>query len=313
MRLIFWGTPAFALPALRTVAEAGHEIAAVVTRPDRPAGRGRKTKPSPVRTLADERGYRVLAPERPGDPAFVDEARRLEAEVSVVAAYGLFLSDAVLEAPARGSLNVHPSLLPALRGAAPVNWAIARGFDTTGVTIMRMVRAMDAGPILAQATVPIGDSDTAALLSRRLSELGAGLLADTLARLEKGAVEEVGQDHEAATFAPKVDRAAAHIDWSRRACAVSCLIRAMDDVPGAWSVLNGAPLKLFAPEAASGDPAAAGAAPGQVLSADPSRGLVVATGDGALRIGEVQQPGRRRIAAEAWLCGRGARVGDVLS
>ena len=143
MRLIFWGTPAFALPALRAVADAGHQIAAVVTRPDRPAGRGRKPKPSPVRTLAEECGYRVLAPKSTRDPDFVEEVGGLGADVSVVVAYGQILSKVLIEAPERGSLNVHPSLLPALRGAAPINWAIARGFDTTGVTIMRMVQAMD--------------------------------------------------------------------------------------------------------------------------------------------------------------------------
>ncbi len=317
MRLIFWGTPAFALPALRAVADAGHRIAAVVTRPDRPAGRGRKPKSSPVRTLAEECGYRVLVPRRTRDADFVDEVRSLGADISVVVAYGQFLSNVLIETPERGSLNVHPSLLPALRGAAPINWAIAHGFDTTGVTIMRMVQAMDAGPILAQTMVPIGDTDTAAVLSRRLSELGGKLLAETLSRLEAGPIAEVEQNHEAATFAPKVDRGSARIDWSRSARQVSCLIRAMDEVPGAWSVLNGVPLKLYAPvvlpEADPGDPRRVGASPGEVLRADPRGGLVVAAGDGALRIGEVQQPGRRRIAAAAWLCGRGARVGDVLS
>ena len=259
----------------------------------------------------------MLAPTRTRDPDFVEEVRGLGADVSVVVAYGQFLSNVLIKAPERGSLNVHPSLLPALRGAAPINWAIARGFETTGVTIMRMVQAMDAGPILAQTTVPIGDTDTAAALSRRLSELGAELLADTLARLEQGPLREVEQDHEAATFAPKVDRGSARIEWSRSARRVSCLIRAMDEAPGAWSVLNGTPLKLYAPvvlpEADLGHPRRVGVSPGEVLGADPRGGLVVAAGDGALRIGEVQQPGRRRMAAEAWLCGRGARVGDLLS
>ena len=259
----------------------------------------------------------MLVPRRTRDADFVDEVRSLGADISVVVAYGQILSNVLIETPERGSLNVHPSLLPALRGAAPINWAIAHGFDTTGVTIMRMVKAMDAGPILAQTMVSIGDTDTAAVLSRRLSELGAELLAETLSRLEAGPIAEVEQNHEAATFAPKVDRGSARIDWSRSARQVSCLIRAMDEVPGAWSVLNDVPLKLYAPvvlpEADPGDPRRVGASPGEVLRADPRGGLVVAAGDGALRIGAVQQPGRRRIAAEAWLCGRGARVGDVLS
>ena len=208
-------------------------------------------------------------------------------------------------------MNLHASLLPALRGAAPINWAIARGHAATGVTVMRMVTEMDAGPILARVELSIGATDTAALLSRRLSELGADLVAETLARLEAGPVDEVEQDHTAATYAPKVDRASARIDWTRDSDAVGCLIRGMDDVPGAWTVWKGQPVKLFAPEPVGGGSAAGQESePGRVLAADPRHGLVVATERGGLRIGEVLPPGKRRMDSAAWLRGGGPRPGD---
>ena len=309
MRVLFWGTPEFALPSLRAVARRGHEIAAVVTRPDRPRGRGRRQAPSPVRRFAEEHGYRVLTPARPRDHTFVDVVRGIDPDVSAVVAYGHILPRALLDAPRRGSLNVHASLLPALRGAAPVNWAIARGHAVTGVTVMRMVEAMDAGPVLARESVPIGDTDTAALLSRRLAELGGKLLAETLSRLETGTVAEVEQDHAAATFAPKVDRASARIDWTRAARPVACLIRGMDDVPGAWSTLNDRPVKLYAPEVVEGT-VPGGPGSGRIITADPRQGLVVAAGGGAVRVGEVQPAGGRRMPSAAWLRGRGAKTGD---
>ena len=309
MRVLFWGTPEFALPALRAVETAGHEVAGVVTRPDKPRGRGRKPAASPVRRHAESRGHRVLTPERPRAGAFVDLVREIAPDVSAVVAYGHILSRELLEAPRLGSLNVHASLLPALRGAAPINWAVARGHTVTGVTVMRMVEEMDAGPVLARAEIPIGETDTAALLSPRLAELGAGLLAETLSRLEAGPVEEVEQDHAAATCAPRVDRATARVDWTGDARAVACLIRGMDAVPGAWSVLKGKPVKLFAPEVVEGD-SEGGPGPGRIVSADPRRGLVVAVGGGLVRIGEVQPAGKRRMEAAAWIRGRGPGKGD---
>lgn len=310
MRVLFWGTPNFALPSLRAVESSDHEVAAVVTRPDRPRGRGRKPSPSPVRRYAESRGHRVLTPERPRDGTFVDVARAIAPDISAVVAYGHILSRELLDAPRLGSLNVHASLLPALRGAAPVNWAVARGHTVTGVTVMRMVEAMDAGPVLARSEIAIGENDTAALLSGRLAEMGATLLAETLERLEAGPVEEVEQDHAAATYAPKVSRATARIDWSQDARAVACLIRGMDAVPGAWSLLKGQPVKLFAPEVAEERGPGRDVKPGWIASADPRGGLVVAVGGGAVRIGEVQPAGKRRMEAAAWIRGRGPRAGD---
>ena len=307
-RVLFWGTPEFALPALRAVETGGHEVAGIVTRPDQPRGRGRKPASSPVRRYAESRGHRVLTPERPREGPFVDLVREIAPDVSAVVAYGHILSRELLDAPRLGSLNVHASLLPALRGAAPINWAVVRGHTVTGVTVMRMVEAMDAGPVLARAEIPIGERDTASLLAPRLAELGATLLAGTLGRLEAGPVEEVEQDHAAATYAPRINRATARVDWTADARTVACLIRGMDAVPGAWSVLKGQPVKLFAPEFVVGvEP---GLEPGRIVTADPRAGLVVAAGDGTVRIGEVQPAGKRRMEAAAWIRGRGPGAGD---
>ena len=251
----------------------------------------------------------MLTPERPRDGAFVDVVREIAPDISAVVAYGHILSRTLLDTPRLGSVNVHASLLPALRGAAPVNWAVARGHAETGVTVMRMVEAMDAGPILAQSQIPIGETDTAALLSGRLAELGATLLAETLARLEAGPVEEVEQDHAAATYAPKVGRATARIDWTEDARTVACLIRGMDAVPGAWSVLKGQPVKLFAPEVLEGE-SGDDPEPGRIVNADPREGLVVVAGGGVVRIGEVQPAGKRRMEAAAWVRGLGPVTGD---
>ena len=320
MRVLFWGTPPFALPALRAVAEAGHAVVGVVTRPDRPRGRGRKPGPAPVRRFAEAHGYRVLAPETPRGEAFEAAIGALAPDVSVVVAYGCILRRRILDVPALGSLNLHASLLPALRGAAPINWAIARGHAETGVSVMRMVEAMDAGPVLARESVAIGPGDTAASLSRELSEMGGRLMGETLRRLAAGPVEESEQDHEAATFAPKVDRAAARIDWRRGAGELANLIRGMDDVPGAWTRLAGNPVKVFSPGVAGveggagargpGAKTVAGGEPGEIVGADPRHGILVAAGSGLLRIGEVQPAGKRRMDSAAWVRGRGPRAGD---
>lgn len=310
MRVLFWGTPAFAVPTLRALAEEGHDVVGVVTRPDRPAGRGRASRPSDVKRVAVGEGLSVLEPERPRGDAFLSAIRALEPEVSVVVAYGHILRRDVLDVPVHGSLNVHASLLPELRGAAPIPWAIARGYRRTGVTVMRMVEAMDAGPILLQVEEPIGAEDNASELAARLSALGAEALVEALALLSLGQLPEREQDDALATYAPKVDRAAAHVDWSRSAREVSDLVRAMDETPGAWTVHAGEPLKLFRPEPREDEGVGSGQEPGRVLVADPWEGLLVASGTGAVGVGEVQPPGRRRMLATDWIHGRGVERGD---
>ncbi len=247
MRVVFWGTPEFAAPSLRALVGEGHEVVGVVTQPDRPAGRGRKLTPSPIRRIAEVEGIPVLTPDRPKGEPFMTELRALDPEISVVVAYGHILRAEVLDLPPRGSINVHASLLPELRGAAPINWAILRGHEETGVTIMQMDEGMDSGPILLQRPLPIGPDDTASGLFLKLSELGAEALIEALARLalDLGAAQE--QDGDRATYAPKLDREMARISWSAAAQEISWHIRGMDSVPGAWSMLKGEPVKLFSP------------------------------------------------------------------
>ena len=308
MKVLFWGTPEFALPTLRTLGAAGHRVVGVVTRPDRPRGRGRKPQPSVVRRFAGTEGYLVLTPEHPRGEAFERAIRAADPDISVVVAYGCILARRILDLPRLGSLNLHASLLPALRGAAPINRAIERGHAVTGVSVMRMVEAMDAGPVLAQESIPIGPDDTASLLSRRLADIGARLMAEVLARMEAGPVPEVEQNEEVATFAPKVGRESARVDWRQDARTVGNLIRAMDGVPGAWTRLGNVQIKLFRPVVAERAPMEG--VPGEIVAADPKHGLFVATGNGVLRVGEVQPAGKRRMEAEAWLRGHGPRAGD---
>ncbi|RMH13253.1 MAG: methionyl-tRNA formyltransferase [Gemmatimonadetes bacterium] len=308
MRIVFWGTPAFAVPSLRALTDEGHDIAAVVTQPDRPAGRGRRLTPSPVKEVAEAEGIEVLQPERPRGEAFLERLAELAPDLSVVVAYGHILRSEVLDLPRLGSINVHASLLPELRGAAPINWAIARGHQKTGVTIMRMTPGMDEGPILLQTEEPIGPEETASELTARLSELGAEALVEALTLIDAGAIEEREQDHARATYAPKVDRATARIDWSRPAHEVAWHVRGMDAVPGAWSTLEGAPVKLFRPLP---DPAVrAEGPPGTVVDADPDEGVLVACGEGAVWLREVQPAGRKRMEAGAWVRGRGVFAGQ---
>lgn len=305
MRIVFWGTPAFALPALRALGDEGHDVAAVVTQPDRPAGRGRALAKSPVKEEAEGQGIPVLQPERARGEEFIAELRALDADLSVVVAYGQILKPEVLSVPRLGSMNIHASLLPELRGAAPVQWAIIRGYETTGVTIMQMEAGLDSGPMLLRVEEPIVPEESGAELGGRLAEIGAEALVETLALMEDGQIVPEPQDHSRATYAPKLDRETARINWSLPAFEVARWIRGLDDVPGAWSPLGDrGPVKLFRPRLEDGD-----GAPGTVLDTD-GEGVLIATGEGAVRITEVQPPGKRRMRADEWVRGRGAAVGD---
>lgn len=326
MRILFWGTPDFAVPSLRALVGEGFDIIAVVTQPDRPAGRGRRLTPSPVKQAALEEGLTVLTPDRPRGDEFLSLIRDLRPDISVVVAYGHILSREVLDVPRLGSVNLHSSLLPELRGAAPINWAIARGYDQTGVTVMRMVEAMDAGPIIHQAVEPILPDESAGELTLRLSEVGAAVLVEALALLSADVADEIEQDEGAATFAPKIDRNTARIDWSRPAIDVANHIRAMDPVPGAWTMLDGVPVKLFRPDVVTGvvhskagtatngaDPLAHAPAPvpGRVVAADPAEGIVIEAASDQVLVREVQPPGSRRMEVADWINGRGVAVGQT--
>lgn len=307
MRVLFWGTPEFSLPSLWALLGEGHDVVAVVTQPDRPSGRGRKVSLSPVKQAAIEERIPVLTPENPRGEAFLDTLRAFRPDISVVVAYGHILLPEVLELPGWGSVNLHASLLPELRGAAPVNWAVVRGYDCTGVTVMRMNQGMDEGPILLQREVPISEDDTASGLYLRLSELGAEALIETLALLELGSIEAIEQEHQRATYAPKVDREIARIDWTRSARELANHIRGMDSVPGAWAILHDELVKLFQPRV---HPLESEELPGTVVSADPEAGLVVKAGDGSVLLLEAQPAGKRRMEVSAWLRGSGPAAGD---
>ncbi|MFV1987150.1 MAG: methionyl-tRNA formyltransferase [Gemmatimonadota bacterium] len=307
LKVLFWGTPDFGLSSLETMRAAGHEIVGVVTNPDRPAGRGRRLASSPVKTWALEAGVTVLQPERPIGEDFMSALRTLDPDVSVVAAYGQILREDVLALPRYGSINVHASALPVLRGAAPVNWAIIRGYAETGVSIMRMVLALDAGPVFAISRVPIDGETTAGGLYDTLANLGAAALVPVLGDLAAGRAVEVPQDDALATYAPKMDRETARIDWSLSAMDVSRWVRGCDPWPGGWTTLDGEPLQCFAPRVVVDDLGDPGVVPGTIVTAQQT--LHIATGDGPIAIDEVRPAGKRRMASADWLRGRRELVG----
>lgn len=309
MKVLFWGTPEFAVPALREIDEEGHHIVGVVTQPDRPAGRGRATRVSPVKQIALAEGMEVLQPDRAWGPDFEHAIRRLEPDVSVVVAYGQILKPEILAVPRLGSINIHASMLPELRGAAPIAWAIANGDAVTGVTIMRMEAGLDSGPVILAAPVRIRDDETAGELGQRLSIVGADAVVAALARLEAGTATETPQDHARSTYAPKLDRESARVDWRRPATEIARRVRAFDPVPGAWTETSGgAVFKLFGAQPANG-----AGEPGSVLQAGGELGLVVAAGDGAVAVREVQPAGKRRMTADEWVRGRGIAAGERLA
>jgi methionyl-tRNA formyltransferase len=309
LRLVFMGTPDFAAASLAALAEAGHEIACVYTQPPRPAGRGHKERPSPVAALAQARGWPVRTPASLKDPAVQRDFAALGADAAVVAAYGLILPKAVLEAPRLGCLNVHASLLPRWRGAAPIQRAILAGDRETGVTIMRMDEGLDTGPMLLAEAVRIGPAETAESLHDTLAALGARLIVRAIEGLAAGTLNATAQDDARATYAEKLTRAEGRLDWRRPAAELERQVRALSPWPGAFAVLPGGSdddrLKVLAAETS---PGRAGAAPGTVLD----EALTVACGEGAVRLIRVQRPGKAALEAAAFL--RGARLapGTVL-
>jgi methionyl-tRNA formyltransferase len=280
----------------------------VVTQPDKPVGRSRSTSPAtPVKQVAVAEGIPVLQPERPRGDAFLEQVRALAPDVNVVVAYGHIMPEAVINLPRLGTLNIHASLLPALRGAAPIQAAIREGFAETGVTIMQMVKQLDAGPMIHAVRTPIMDDETSLELSLRLSELGAVALIEALALFDIGAVTPVAQDESLATYAPKLTRETARVPWAAPAVNVARHIRAYDPRPGAWGVLNGVEVKFFGAHIA---PRGTSHVAGEVLAIDDA-GLLVACGAGAVRIASVQPAGKKRLTAGEWLRGRGVAPGQV--
>jgi len=304
VRVAFFGTPEFAVPALRALVGEGFDVVAVVTQPDALQGRSRSTLiPPPVKVAAESEELTIFQPEKPTDAALLVQLRDLRPDIGVVVAYGHILKPELLELPARGMVNVHPSLLPGLRGAAPIEWAIIRGYETTGVTIIQLDAGMDSGPILHQIPHRIEPDVTAGELSAHLAEVGAQALVETLAMMAQSdpPPQPVPQDEQRATFAPKLTREIARIDWTKEARAIGWLLRGLDPRPGAWTELKGVEVNLFSPKV-SEQPSPG--APGEVLSTGGA--LVIATGGGTIEIFEVQPAGKERMAAKDWL--RGARL-----
>ena len=303
MRIIFAGTPEFAATALEALLAAGHEVVLVLTQPDRPAGRGMVLQASAVKKVALAHAIPVAQPERLKDPATHEPIRAAcvehGAELMVVAAYGLILPQAVLDLPRRGCINIHASLLPRWRGAAPIHRAIEAGDAQTGITIMQVEAGLDSGPMLLAESIGIDAADTTGSLHDRLATLGARLVVDALARFDR--LVPVAQPEAGVTYASKIDKAEARLDWGQPAAVLARKVRAFNPFPGAAVALAGAEVKAWRGEAVAGS-----GRPGQILAADAT-GIVVACGEGALRLTELQKPGGRRVAAADFLHGSALR------
>ena len=301
MRILFMGTPDFAGPSLRALVEAGHELCGVFTQPDKPKNRGMKLQPTPVKEYALAHEIPVFQPDSVRDGRALEQIRALAPEMIVVAAYGRILPVEILDCPPKGCINVHSSLLPKFRGAAPIHWAILQGESVTGVTIMHMAKAMDAGDIITQVETPIDPNETVEQLHDRLAELGAGLLVRTVALIAAGTAPRSAQDESKVTFAPMLSRALSPMDFSRPARALHDQVRGLVPWPSATTdILGGEPVKVFR-TAITGEHAAA--APGTIVRAGRD-GIDVACGDGqVLRILELQAQGGRRMPAADYLRG----------
>jgi len=306
MRVVFFGSPEFAVPSLTAVAEH-HEVVAVVTQPDRPAGRGAKLQPPAVKVLARGLGLKVLQPAKLRDGVVAKALALLSPDLFVVVAYGRILPPELLAVPRLGPWNVHASILPKFRGAAPIQWAVMRGESETGVAIMRMEEGLDTGPVAALLREPIRSDDTAGSLSSRLAPLGARLLVETLPRIATATVDLRAQDHTLATFAPPLTKADGQLDFHEAAQVVSARARGVDPWPGATVLLQGESAKVFLPTVVDGQ-----GQPGEVLGLRP-QGLAIACGTGVIAFSEIQLPSRKRMQAKALLAGHAISPGTILA
>jgi len=304
VRVLFWGTPEFAAPPLRALIGEGFEVIGVVTQPDKPQGRSRTIIPPPVKQIAAEEEIPVFQPKNARDPELFEKLKSLNPDISIVVAYGHILPQRIIDLAPMGTLNIHASLLPALRGAGPIQAAIREGLTETGISVMRVVQALDAGPVLLQASMPIYDDEAYGELQNRLSELGALTLIEALTLLSLGKATETIQDESRATYAPKVTRESSRINWRDTALEISRLIRASDPKPGAFTKTPRGDVKLFEPKVMDGIKGE----PGEVLKTTGE--LVIACGVDGLRINEVQPSGKTRMSAHEWARGRGTAVGD---
>ncbi len=306
-RIVFMGTPEFAVPALKALMDT-EEVVAVVTQPDRPRGRGQKIRPSPVKEVALAAGIPVLEPQKLKDPTFLERLRSFCPDLIVVAAYGKIIPREILELPRYGCWNIHASLLPQYRGAAPIHWALIKGEKETGVTIMLMDEGLDTGPILLKKKTEIGEEETFGELSQRLAQLGAEAIVEALALSKENRLEPCPQSEEGASYAPPLEKDMAKLDFSRPASELAGLIRALDPKPGAYTFWQGKRLKLFRPKVLEGD----SLKPVGQIKELREEGLVITTGKGLLLVRELQLEGKRRLPVKEFLKGHPLKPGDLL-
>ena len=321
MRIVFMGTPDFSVPALKALVEAGHQVIAVVTQPDKPKGRGKEVQMTPVKIQAMEYGIPVYQPAKVREASFVEVLKGLEADAYVVIAFGQILPKAVLELPKYGCINIHASLLPKYRGAAPIQWCVIDGERETGITTMMMDVGLDTGDMLEKAVIPIEEKETGGSLHDKLSMAGGDLILSTLKKLEEGTLVRTPQTDEGTCYAKMLTKSLGDIDWNQGSVSIERLIRGLNPLPSAYTMWNGKTIKIWAAdviagrEAAeflseSGVPAETGTAPGTVVCSD-KRGLVVCTGGGLLSIRELQMEGKKRMDTPAFLRGYPIPAGDM--
>lgn len=309
MRVVFMGTPDFAVPCLKVLLEQKHDIAAVVTQPDRAKGRGNKLTPPPVKVLAEEAGIPVYQPERIKTAEFTDILRNLKPDAMIVVAFGQILSQEILNIPKFGCINVHASLLPKYRGAAPINWCIINGEEITGVTTMYMDKGLDTGDMIIKKELQIGKDETAGELHDRLMQLGASVLSETMELLAAGKAPRTPQDNAAATYAPIMTKALGKVDWSKGAQEIRNLIRGTYPWPGAFSSYGGRIFKIFGAEIQG--PGVKHENPGKISKVD-KESILVDCGVGSLRITELQFENEKRMSVEAYLRGHEINAGTIL-
>lgn len=312
MRVVFMGTPDFSVPTLEKIIEAGHEVIGVVTQPDKAKGRGKKVLFPPVKEKALEHNLPVYQPKRAREPEFIEQMRELNPDVMVVVAFGQILPKALLDIPKYGCVNVHASLLPKYRGAAPIQWAVIRGEKVSGVTTMQMDVGLDTGDMLMKIEVALAEDETGGRLHDKLSVLGGELLIETLKGLEAGTIQpEKQDDSQTGEYARMLDKALGKVDFSMPAEEIERLIRGLNPWPSAYTFYHGKTMKLWKAKVVSADADGGEAAPGQILSVD-KKGFTVQTGDGALRILELQMEGKKRMDAGAFLRGCSMAAGEIL-
>ncbi len=303
------GTPDFAVPSLRALLEGGYEVVGVFCQPDRPKGRGHKLAACPVKELASSAGIPVFQPERIKREEGVAMLKSYAPDLCVTAAFGQLLSQEILDIPPLGTINVHSSLLPKHRGSAPINWSVIKGDSVTGVTTMFTDRGMDTGDILLMRETPIGPKENAGELNDRLAVMGAELLIETIRALEAGTLVRTPQDHDAATYEPKMDKELGRIDWSKTAQEIDWLVRGTTPWPGAFTTLGDQTIKVFELTVLDGS---ASGVPGEIIAADAKQGLVVSCGDHDVILSQIQMPGAKRMNAKDYLRGHTMETGVCL-